>query len=129
MIFVDSSLIIAMVLTKDQWHKKAVQLIKKIDKEEKVISDLMVAESVTTIGDRSGGKEAINIFNYIQDNFTVISTDFEFLKSIKRQYLKYDGTLSVADISAIKIMNNMEMTKIASFDKDFDKVEGIVRIY
>lgn len=118
-----------MVLTKDQWHKKAVQLIKKIDKEEKVISDLMVAESVTTIGDRSGGKEAINIFNYIQDNFTVISTDFEFLKSIKRQYLKYDGTLSVADISAIKIMNNMEMTKIASFDKDFDKVEGIVRIY
>ncbi|NYB26471.1 MAG: type II toxin-antitoxin system VapC family toxin [Methanobacteriaceae archaeon] len=129
MIFVDSSLIIAMVLTKDQWHQKAVQLIKKINNEEKVISDLMVAESITSIGDRKGGKEAINIFNYLQDNFTVISTDFEFLKSIKRQYLKYDGTLSIADTSAVEIMKNMKITQIASFDRDFDKVEGIVRIH
>jgi len=125
LIFVDSSLIIAMVLTKDQWHQKAVQLIKKINNEEKVISDLMVAESITSIGDRKGGKEAINIFNYLQDNFTVISTDFEFL----RQYLKYDGTLSIADTSAVEIMKNMKITQIASFDRDFDKVEGIVRIH
>lgn len=129
MIFVDSSLIIAMVLTKDQWHKKAVQLINEINSEEKVISDLMVVESITSIGDMKGGKEAINIFNYLQDNFTVISTDFEFLKSIKRQYLKYDGTLSIADTSAVEIMKNMKITQIASFDRDFDKVEGIVRIH
>ena len=117
-----------MVLTRDQWHEKAVKVIRKIDKEEKVISDLMVAEIVTSIGDISGGKEAINIFNYLQDNFTVISTDFEFLKSIKGQYLKYDGTLSIADTSAVEIMKNMKITEIASFDQDFDKVEGIVRI-
>jgi len=129
LIFVDSSLIIALVLTKDQWHQKAVQLIKKIDKEEKIISDLMVVEIITSIGDRSGGKKAINVFNYLQDNFTVISTDFEFLKSIKRQYLKYDGTLSVADTSAVEIMKNMKITQIASFDQDFDKVEGIVRMH
>jgi len=129
LIFVDSSLIIAMVLTKDQWHKKAVQLINEINSEEKVISDLMVVESITSIGDMKGGKEAINIFNYLQDNFTVISTDFEFLKSIKRQYLKYDGTLSIADTSAVEIMKNMKITQIASFDRDFDKVERIVRIY
>lgn len=118
-----------MVLTKDQWHKKAVQLINEINSEEKVISDLMVVESITSIGDMKGGKEAINIFNYLQDNFTVISTDFEFLKSIKRQYLKYDGTLSIADTSAVEIMKNMKITQIASFDRDFDKVEGIVRIH
>ncbi len=129
MIFVDSTLIIAMVLTKDQCHKKAVQLIKEIDNKEKVISDLMVIESITSIGERSGGKEAINVFNYLQDNFTVISTDFEFLKSIKRQYLKYDGTLSIADTTAVEIMKNMEITQIASFDSDFDKVEGVVRVY
>lgn len=118
-----------MVLTNDQWHEEAVKIINKIDREEKVTSDLMVAEIVTSLGDRAGGKAAINVFNYLEDNFTVISTDFEFLKSVKELYLKYDGALSVADISALKIMNNMEINRIASFDSDFDKVEGIVRIY
>jgi predicted nucleic acid-binding protein len=44
-------------------------------------------------------------------------------------FLKYDGTLSLADASSIVIMNNMKISEIVSFDSDFDKVDNINRIH
>ncbi len=43
--------------------------------------------------------------------------------------LKYGGTLALADCLAILIMKKRGITEIVSFDDDFDKVEGIVRIH
>ena len=44
-------------------------------------------------------------------------------------FLKYDGTLSLADCTAINTMKELGITEILSFDDDFDKVDGIVRVY
>lgn len=44
-------------------------------------------------------------------------------------FLKYDGTLSFADSVSIEIMRNLEIDEIVSFDSDFDKVDGVIRIH
>ena len=56
MILVDSSFFIALADQKDQWHRAAKHLLPSLDGETLVISDLIVAEAVTIIGRRSGGK-------------------------------------------------------------------------
>ena len=45
------------------------------------------------------------------------------------EFLKYDGTLSVSDAVSVFIMKKKEIERIISFDSDFDKVQGIMRIH
>ncbi|MGL6297635.1 MAG: PIN domain-containing protein, partial [Methanobacteriaceae archaeon] len=44
-------------------------------------------------------------------------------------FIHYDGTIGYADCVNIEIMKELGISKIASFDADFDKVDGILRIY
>jgi len=44
-------------------------------------------------------------------------------------FLRYDGTLSVSDAVSVFIMEKKNINRILSFDSDFDKVEGVVRIH
>ena len=40
----------------------------------------------------------------------------------------YGGSINFADCTILQSMQNHEITRIASFDKDFDKIKGIQRI-
>jgi len=42
-------------------------------------------------------------------------------------FLKYDGSISLADASSIEIMKKHGVKKIISFDSDFDKINEIDR--
>ena len=45
------------------------------------------------------------------------------------KFLKYDGTLSLADCVSLEIMNLHNVDKIVSFDADFDKIKKLHRIH
>lgn len=66
-------------------------------------------------------------FKYIKDNFTIFKSD-TLLEESLRYYLKFGGTLSLADCTAIHTMKENNIYEILSFDDDFDKVDGIVRV-
>ncbi|KAF5411073.1 MAG: hypothetical protein C5S47_05080 [Candidatus Methanogasteraceae archaeon] len=129
MIFVDSSYYIAIVDTKDQWHKKSLELSEYIENSISVVSSFIISEVVTEIGRRSGGKVAYNLYNYFTDNCKIIYIDRDLLSESMEIVLKYDGTLSLADAASIAIMDNMKIGEIISFDSDFDKVDFIRRIH
>ncbi len=44
-------------------------------------------------------------------------------------FLRFDGTLSVSDAVSVFIMKKRSIDRTCSFDSDFDKVEGIVRVH
>jgi len=127
MIFVDSSFIIALTVEKDQWHKDAMKKLNKFTKQEKIITEAMIIESINLIGKCKGGKVGRTIFQYIQDNYKVYKTH-DFLKRAMNEFIKYDGTLSLADCTAIITIQDLNIPEIFSFDEDFDKVNGIVRV-
>ena len=129
MIFVDSSYYIAIADTKDQWYEKALELSEYIESNINVVSSFIISEVVTEIGRRSGGKVAYNLYNYFTDNCEIIYIDRDLLVESMGIFLKYDGTLSLADAASIAIMDNMKISEIVSFDSDFDKVDFINRIY
>lgn len=127
MIFVDSSYIIALIVEKDQWHDDAIRLLEKLKSEDKIITESMIIESLNLIGSCHSGKVGYLTFKYIKDNFTIFKSD-TLLEESLRYYLKFDGTLSLADCTAIHTMKENNMHEILSFDDDFDKVDGILRI-
>lgn len=128
MIFVDASYIIALIIEKDEFHEKALQLLPKIESQEKVITMPMVVETINLIGSCNGGKVGYTVYRYIKDNYTIINYETLLDESIY-YFLKYDGTLSLADSTAIQVMKSKKIHEIYSFDSDFDKVEGIIRIH
>ncbi len=52
------------------------------------------------------------------------SQDQSNYDAVKDIYLKYDGTLSLADAVTLDF-NIFKLDKIVSFDSDFDKVKNI----
>ena len=127
MIFVDASYIIALIVEKDQWHNDAVRLLEKLKSEDKIITEPMIIESLNLIGSCHGGKVGVKVFKYIKDNFTIFKSN-TLLEESLRYYLKFDGTLSLADCTAIHTMKENNIIEILSFDDDFDKVDGILRV-
>jgi len=129
MILVDSSFFIALVDRKDQWHAAAKSLLPILAGETILISDLILAESVTIIGRRSGGKAGEQLYHYFMDNCNLVVTDEKMLKGGMQVFLRFDGTLSVSDAVSVFIMKKRSIDRICSFDSDFDKIEGIVRVH
>ena len=129
MIFVDSSFFIGLIDRKDQWHPAAKAILPVLTGETVLISDLVIVESVTIIGRRSGGKAGEQLYHYFVDNCDLVLSDEKILKGGMSVFLRYDGTLSVSDAVSVFIMQKKNIDRILSFDSDFDKVQGIVRIH
>ena len=132
MIFIDSGFLIALFIDKDQWHNNAINLIDNIDKlakKDKILSNLIIEEIVTMIGSLVGAKEAVETYNYIHDNYTIFNENKELYDKSIKTFLKYDATLSLTDSTHVEIMKELGIHEIISFDSDFDKVNGIVRVH
>jgi predicted nucleic acid-binding protein len=128
MIFADSSFFIAILREKDRWHKDALKLAGKI-KEHLLISELIINESITTVGTFEGGKAGKILYEYFQDNCRIEFINEEMMEKSMNTFLKYDGSISLADASSIEIMKKHGVKKIISFDSDFDKIQEIDRIH
>ncbi|MFQ5910962.1 MAG: type II toxin-antitoxin system VapC family toxin, partial [Thermoplasmata archaeon] len=98
----DSSYFVALADSKDRWHKRALGL--KVPREF-LVTDLIVAESVTIVGDRGGGKAGQTLYEYFVDECDVVFVDEALLDGAMALHLQYDGTLSVADCASVALMS------------------------
>lgn len=128
MIFADSSYFIALAGEKDRWHKDALKLAEKIN-DPLLVSDLIISESVTMVGSLEGGKVGKLLYEYFIDNCKIEFIDSEMLAKGMETFLKYDGSISLADAVSVEIMKENRITKIISSDGDFDKVREIERLH
>ncbi|MBU4221165.1 MAG: PIN domain-containing protein [Euryarchaeota archaeon] len=127
MIFADSSYFIALARENDRWHKDALRISEKI-RDSMIISELIISESITMVGSFEGGKAGKTLYEYFIDNCKIEFIDEELMEKAMDTFLKYDGSISLADASSIEIMKKYGLKKIISFDSDFDKANEIDRI-
>lgn len=128
MIFADSSYFIALAREKDRWHKDALKLTGKIN-DSFLVSDLIISESVTLVGSLEGGKAGKLLYEYFIDDCKIEFVGSEMLAKGMETFLKYDGSISLADAVSVQIMKGYNIKKIISFDGDFDKVKEIERVF
>lgn len=127
MIFVDSSFIIALINENDSLHEKAFELIDIIENEKLVISNLIINEVITVIGNKIDLNTAIKSFDLINSRFDVIEEynikNFNF--KCMNEYEKYNTKLSFTDSSIIVVSKEFAIEKIVTFDKEFKKVMDV----
>jgi len=129
LIFLDSSFIIGLFVENDQWHRDALKLSEYIDTKDKlVISNLILSETITAINKKIGVGSSEIAYNYIMDNFTIITETKKLYPKAIKTLVKYHN-LSFADSVSIEIMKLMNIYEIASFDDDFDNKKGILRLH
>lgn len=129
MILVDSTFFTAIVNKKDQWYENSLRVAKKIANMDKIVSNLIISESVTNVSSLLGGKMGKEVYYNIKDNYIIFEENRQIYDNTIHTLLHYNGTLSYTDCLSLEIMRELKIDKIASFDKDFDKVKGIKRIY
>ncbi len=88
-----------------------------------------MAETITVLGHRKGGKAARTVFEYILDNCRIEFLDSKRTPEVFEEFLRYDGTVSLADAHSIWLMRSLGITEVLSFDSDFDKVDEIARVH
>lgn len=129
LIFLDTSFIVALVNSSDGRHQKAVNLAEKIEHEEKVISNVIIIEVMNTLKNFKEGKLNEYVYQIIKDNFKIHEENLALYDDALTTQLKYKGKLGFADCIIIEIMKKSNIKQIASFDKHFDRKEGIERIF
>lgn len=126
-IFVDSSFLIALVNENDSLHEKSLEYIDLIEKNDCYISNLVINEVITVIGNKIDLETAISAFDLINDIFHVIN-EYEikdFNSTTMLIYEKHNTKLSFTDCSIIVDMHYHKIENLLIFDKEFKKAEGI----
>ncbi|MCJ2556655.1 MAG: PIN domain-containing protein [Candidatus Thermoplasmatota archaeon] len=100
-----SSYFVALADSKDRWREQAFGL--KVPREF-LVTDLIVAESVTIVGERGGGKAGQTLYEYFVDECDVVFVDADLLDEAMALHLQYDGTLSVADCASVAVMSRQD---------------------
>ena len=127
MIFLDTNFLISFFVSKEEDHQRAVEIAQTIKNEEKIISKLVIAETVTVLKKKLLTKDIVKIYEVLQD-FTIVEDTHLFDKAFE-QFVKYDGEISFFDAVYIVIMDKFGIFEIVSFDEDFDNKDRIVRIH
>jgi len=130
MIFLDSSFIIALKVEEDQHHERALEISKDIGNGkygDSFISDYIFDESITVIFSRAknlmqairAGDEMFSSFQFLKMEDNCFKNAWKIFKSQK------SPAFSFTDCTILAMMENKNISNLATFDKDFKKIEGI----
>ena len=126
-IFLDSSFIIALVNDNDSLHKQALEYLELTESNECFISNLIINEVITVIGNKLGLEIAISTYDLLTSVFNIVNEYdlVDFNSNVMLLYESYNTKLSFTDSSIIYIMGEEEINNLLSFDKEFKRVESI----
>ncbi|WP_295608936.1 type II toxin-antitoxin system VapC family toxin [uncultured Methanobrevibacter sp.] len=128
MYFLDTTFIVALFVSNDDWHPNAVKVYEKIKNAKLVTSKLVIAETITVLKNKLETKEILEIYRNLPNFFRIIE-DADFYDDAMGEFVKYDSTISFFDAMYVALMKKEGIGEIVSFDSDFDRIENIVRIH
>lgn len=123
MIFVDTSFLIALLISSDQFHEKALNISQTIN-ERKIINNTVLNETLNAFTGKGGkiGKELYDVICEMFDIQYLNSADYDDAIEL---YLHYDSSINYSDCTILSTMFQNDINQILSFDSDFEKVKGI----
>ena len=126
-IFLDSSFIIALVNDNDSLHKQALEYLELTESNECYISNLIINEVITVIGNKLGLEIAISTYDLLISVFNIVDEYdlVDFNSNVMLLYEAYNTKLSFTDSSIIYIMKEEGIDNLLSFDNEFKKVDSI----
>jgi len=128
MIMLDTSFVVAYFNTRDQNHDSAIKTAKILARQnhELYVTDYLFGEIVTVSLVRLKNLEkATHIGKIILEYCNLIHVDKEIFDHAWKIFSEQKLRLSFVDCTTIVAMKSQKMQQIATFDNDFNNVEGI----
>jgi len=129
MIFLETSYIINLTVSKLQNHERAKKLHISIKNEPKVISEMVIYETITVLIKLKQDDEKLKEVHELLTN----SEDITILEDViyYKQALEHTliNPIGFFDNLSHVVMKNNDIKQIASFDPDFDIFDNIKRIH
>lgn len=128
MIFLDTTYIIGLIIKKDDYESKSLQLEPVIEHEKKLINNTVfneVLNSLTATNSRYDVDELTDLLLSYKIDFL----DSDDYADAVASYKYYNHAINFSDCTILQTMIKNKVDTIVSFDSDFDKINGIHRIY
>jgi len=130
MMFLDSSFVIASKIEDDEHHTKAIKFLYELIKKNDIgliISDYVFDEIMTVIFVKTKDLSvAIDLGSVLKSAVRILRIDEDIFEKTWEIFKNQKGTrLSFTDCSTLALMENERIKNIATFDKDFGKIDGI----
>lgn len=117
------------MIDNDYYHEKAHILKSYIKNEKKLINNIVLVEVLNSLKKHNHKLTLDEIKNVLlsYDNIDFLTSEkyndsFELFKH-------YNQSINYSDCTIVKTMMDYNTNIIASFDSDFDKINGIKRIF
>jgi len=129
-IIADSSFLIALARKADENHVRSVAIKDSLDNNTFLITDHILGEIVTFLNKRDSAQIAHAVGKTLlqSSDMTIIFPEESELEQAL-DYLRKYNVLSFCDALSITLMKSNGISKIVSFDSDFDKIAGVERIF
>lgn len=121
--------IISLINTKEKKHKSASRLLPYLEEETTTINSTVLVEVLNRLKKREYSQIRDNVIDllYSMDYIHFLSPEDY---NISLDYCKnYDFAVNYSDCTILKTIIDYNVDTIVSFDTDFDKINGIKRIY
>lgn len=130
--FLDTNILLRYLTRDDEEKAQAcLGLLQSVDsgEEEVVTSDLVVAEVVFTLQSRRYGLGREEIRDLVMPILSLRGLRLPQKRLYPRVFDLYCGTgISFADAYNAALMERRGLKEIYSYDTDFDRIEGLVRV-
>lgn len=128
MIFLDTTYINGLILKNDTYSSLSRNIEPFLEKETKVTNITVLVEVLNSVNKYNFRGNLNDLTNYL-----VNTNIFDFLTAEDYQkafelFKYYNKSINYSDCTILQSMQNHGITRIVSFDGDFDKVRGIERI-
>ncbi|MFH1750717.1 MAG: PIN domain-containing protein [Candidatus Micrarchaeota archaeon] len=129
MIFLDSSFLISVFAQDEENTPKSIQLLRE-QTEHGIITDHIFEEVVTWLMKHRNPGIAFDAGRHMLENkrIDVLFVDRQKIE-IALEIMKKYGGLSLCDSLSVLVMKENGISKILSYDSDFDRFRGIERLH
>ena len=132
MLFFDSSFILGLFNENDDNHQKVkdlLELVPEISQQKKAINNIVLTEVLNKIKKDYYRNVRVEIINFLLSFDEIYYVDDEDYLNAIRLMQDYKYTINYSDCLILLSMVKNGITTIVSFDSDFNRVDGIKRIY
>lgn len=128
MIFIETSYLINLNVPKLQNHQRAKEIWVEIKDKEKIISKMIVYETITVLRKLKQYTKTVNkVYKLLVDGEIKVLEDVIYYEQALDYTLNHNKIGFFDNLSYI-VMQNNDIKEIVSFDEDFDIFTAIERI-
>lgn len=128
MLFIETSYLINLNVPKLQNHQRAKEIWAEIKDKEKIISKMIVYETITVLRKLKQDTKTVNkVYKLLVDGEIKVLEDVIYYEQALDYTLNHNKIGFFDNLSYI-VMQNNDIKEIVSFDEDFDIFTAIERI-